>query len=1028
MTRKLRLALAVLAALVVVLLAVPALIDSTVVKAEFAARLEHSLGRPVEISGPLRLRLLPFPQLTAQDLRIANLPGAGSAPMAEIPELRLRLAVLPLLTGSLVAESLVLDHPVVRLQRLGDGRANWTFSRPPETPSAPSAALEEKPHPPTRHSFNIRAIDIRAGTLSWQSGEAAAMRLDGIDAHVALQDDRHFALSLRLPGGESRLDVAGKLSDTTRGPAFDGAVTATLASSGGAFPVTIEGQLAANATEATLAPLTITAGPLRATGSVAAALDGTPRIEVALNAPRVDLDMWHSAGQPPSTPPASPAQPSSPAASPPPSSPAAVSFSLPSNLFVNATLGADTLVWHGQEVRQARIEATLDQGEVMLNRAAADLPGGGSVVADGVLSSRNAAPSYDGHLRADAQDLRPVLLWLGVKPDRIPNLHRLNAAGALTASASEVTFGPATIAVDGTRATGRVGMRWTAGRPSYGVALAADVIDVDALGHAPAPAEATTIRPASPPSVAAPAAETPATPAVPEVSGLAKIDADVDLTVRRLVFRHRTADNVTVAAHLADGAVVIGRAEASLQGASLSLRGALRGLGQPAPVFDGVVLSVRGLRSGYGPVVADMAVTGPLAHPNAHVQASLGAMVLAGDVTGDPRAIDIPTLDIHYGASHLTGSAQADLSRPRPVVTANLVGTAIDLGPVLGGGRSGALPSGPRFATLAPTPPPSLMTQVATRGGGGGGLSHDPIDLSGLNAFDARIAVRAESVSWQGWRLDQPQTHVIIDNGTATLDRLTGKLLDGDMTLTLRLGGSTLPQVSGTLALAGIDLGRARAGHGSVQVTQGRMSGDARFAAAGRSQADMAAHLDGDGRISVRDGTVTGFDLPAVNAQLNHLENIGSVIGLAQAGLSGGATRFSALNATFRAENGIVTTRDARLDADGGNATAIATFDLPQWSVESRIDIRVAGGTSPPLGLRFEGPMDSPRKIIDVNALQRYLVDRGLGKSFKGKDLLEGLLGRRKTPDTAQPPDQPPPPPVTGKQILQDLLKGLGGK
>ena len=103
----------------------------------------------------------------------------------------------------------------------------------------------------------------------------------------------------------------------------------------------------------------------------------------------------------------------------------------------------------------------------------------------------------------------------------------------------------------------------------------------------------------------------------------------------------------------------------------------------------------------------------------------------------------------------------------------------------------------------------------------------------------------------------------------------------------------------------------------------------------------------------------------------------------------------------------------------------MATFDLPRWSVESRIDIRVAGGTSPPLGLRFEGPMDAPRKIIDINALQRYLVERGLGSALKGKGGLDALLGRS---PAVNDQDQTERPPVTGKQILKDLLKGLGGR
>ena len=177
--------------------------------------------------------------------------------------------------------------------------------------------------------------------------------------------------------------------------------------------------------------------------------------------------------------------------------------------------------------------------------------------------------------------------------------------------------------------------------------------------------------------------------------------------------------------------------------------------------------------------------------------------------------------------------------------------------------------------------------------------------------------------------------------------------------------------------------------------TKGRLDGQARLAATGQGATQWLATLTGDGRIQVKDGVVEGFDLAAMDARMRRLENLGSLLGLVQAGLSSGSSRFSSLAASFRAERGVVTSRDIALEAEGGGATGTAVIDLPKDTIDARFAFKLATPDSPPLGLRLEGKLGAPNKIIDVNALQRYLVEHGLGKALKGKNggLIETLLG-----------------------------------
>ena len=91
------------------------------------AALSRALGREVRLEGPARLTLSLHPELLVANLRIANPPGFDSPDFARIGELRVAMALLPLLRDELRVRELRGRDVAVRLARAGDGRGNWTF-------------------------------------------------------------------------------------------------------------------------------------------------------------------------------------------------------------------------------------------------------------------------------------------------------------------------------------------------------------------------------------------------------------------------------------------------------------------------------------------------------------------------------------------------------------------------------------------------------------------------------------------------------------------------------------------------------------------------------------------------------------------------------------------------------------------------------------------------------------------------------------------------------------------------------------
>ncbi|KIL99548.1 AsmA protein [Paramagnetospirillum magnetotacticum MS-1] len=417
--------------------------------------------------------------------------------------------------------------------------------------------------------------------------------------------------------------------------------------------------------------------------------------------------------------------------------------------------------------------------------------------------------------------------------------------------------------------------------------------------------------------------------------------------------------------------------------------------------FDGVLSDGRidggaSLRAaGFAQAIRALA---PGYHPRGN-----GELAVSAHVEGANGLITLTDLQAKAGEAQITGKASLSLEG-QPKLTANLAGNAIGLDPFLPApNQDKGEESKPRRRTgyAAPPPPPIIPAALSS---GSSSWSRTALDLGWLQSLDADLSLEAKTVTVSGWRLDQPRAHLGLAKGIADLDRFSARLLGGEMAAAARLAANGLTLSAN---LKGADLAQVKPAAGGLKLEKGTLGADLRLAAAGTSPAALVASLSGNGRVDVNDGEVAGFDLAAMDARMRNMENLGSLLGLVQAGLSGGKSRFSSLSGTFNADKGIVVSRDLTLVAEGGGATGIATIDLPQETISSKIAFKLAAPGAPALGLRLDGPLASPNKAVDINDLQRWLVEKGLGKAlnpkgagessdapkkFKAGDALRGLF------------------------------------
>jgi uncharacterized protein involved in outer membrane biogenesis len=102
-------------------------------------KVSEAIGRPFAIEGDLKVgwrhpvgengwrAWVPWPRFSAQNITVANPDWTKQQHFATLDEIDFQVKVLPLLTHDIVIPAINLVNPSVDLERLVDGRNNWTF-------------------------------------------------------------------------------------------------------------------------------------------------------------------------------------------------------------------------------------------------------------------------------------------------------------------------------------------------------------------------------------------------------------------------------------------------------------------------------------------------------------------------------------------------------------------------------------------------------------------------------------------------------------------------------------------------------------------------------------------------------------------------------------------------------------------------------------------------------------------------------------------------------------------------------------
>jgi uncharacterized protein involved in outer membrane biogenesis len=1042
-----------LALLILVVLVVPALVPWNEFRSRVADGLAGLTGRQVVIDGDLNLTLLPVPTLTAGDVRLLD----NGEPLARIGRVGMRVRPWPLLQGQVHIEQLALDEAEMRAILPADGPARWPIALSSlggavqvegVTLSAGSLAIERAGGDVIRLAglsgelmaggptgpFEVTATGALDGAPARFSLNAARKSANGavpVRALLALPDAKaelRFTGTLPPAGGDLRLDGDVILQGPDAAPVLRlvqhlaglelpaEAMGGTGDGAGKAPALSLRGRLSLTRQSMGMDGIDLQWGDSRATGSVEIprAGDGVGAVVLAFTA--LDLDGLGA---------------DLPGLSP---------WLLRANLTLD--LLADQGRWRGDIVRDLRLIGRLGGGVLGDAELSATLPGGTSITLKGAADFSGEQPLLGADIDLAANSLRDTLAWAGVSMETVP-LERLRQArltGRLSGKPQDMALTDAKGSVDTTSFTGAITLS-RRDRAGLGLRLDLDRLDVDAYRTKEAPPLWPVLKPLL--DGVDLTLEGKAGQLVVAGLPLDGLSLDAGWTGGALTLRDAAAHAVAGIKVKASGHLSDKEGEAShltLTASGGTLAPLLRALGRPDPV----------LADRLGPISLEARLVGDAAKLSVDIRAdALGGTTQVGGSIGNPTAKAEAQLDVKLRSTLPDSANLLRLLMPdwRPAGPLGPLDLYAGITGPMGGtlvldGVTGQFAGHNANGTLTWTPAPAdgagparldgklslsvldadLVIPALTRDGAAW-------DLGWTRRLNGKLEMSVPQLTLGGEKLGTVALPLTIGNGLIRVEGATGRWQGGDVTLTGALeqterSGLATDEEPGPVPLSGsLTLSVKDA------VTPGWLSGPAlgvgggRFdltltgTGAGPTPRALLSALAGEGKASLRGGSVTGLDLALVAKKLAEGGPKGPTQ-LRTALRAKGETGFETLSLSVTLADKVAALSGIEAVGPAGRIDGAGRWSWQARTLDLSLTVKPASpADAPAMSINLTGPDQSTVRTLDVAAADTWLGKREAERLAKQAAAAEAAeAAKAKAAEAAKPkPPAPAPAPAAPK-------------
>ncbi len=435
-----------------------------------------------------------------------------------------------------------------------------------------------------------------------------------------------------------------------------------------------------------------------------------------------------------------------------------------------------------------------------------------------------------------------------------------------------------------------------------------------------------------------------------------------------------------------------------------------------------------------GPLDGDMAVKGELL---------AGGLDASANGTVHPSGSRGPTAQLALRASAEDvvplrfASAQRTVQPPWSTLTARLqladnVVTLADIdGTLAGVAIKGALGIGttepPRMngdITIAALDLPAAIGAVVgfprPTGNGNGAWPADPFEAGLLGTISGQIRVKATQAALTS-KLTARDLRAVLDfsQSELTVGDIDGVLAGG------RIGGDfgfergdEGVMARSHLRLTDVDTAGLLGG-GATATVSGKLTAALDLTGSGRSPIALIGSLKGEGTFALRDGGIARFD-PAAFDIVTHAVDQGLPIDATRIGdrmeaaLAINVLPVPLAEGTIAASMGQLRLVDPVLHVTGGELAPTGSIDLTQSVIDARFVLSgpktadASAGSYPDISVALKGPIEAPKRTLDVAALANWLALRAVDQKAKRVDVLEQAAREHPDDDASTPAEREP--------------------
>lgn len=267
------------------------------------------------------------------------------------------------------------------------------------------------------------------------------------------------------------------------------------------------------------------------------------------------------------------------------------------------------------------------------------------------------------------------------------------------------------------------------------------------------------------------------------------------------------------------------------------------------------------------------------------------------------------------GSSDLSGDLMATIRNDRPYLEGDMRSRRFDFRDVVG------------IFGADPTPEPADKASPRL-------LPDKPYDLEGLRAADVDLRFQSGNIVTPWMPVDDLATHVRLDEGVITLDPVKLTVGYGAIRANIELDArGSMIQTALDAHIDKVPFKRLLAKTPFADETAGNFFGRTKLTMAGNSVAAMAASADGDIKVLMEDGRISGLLMEAAGLDVTE------ALGIALAG-DDPAIRVRCSISDFIASDGVIKTQLFLMDTTDSQLLGDGSIDLRNETVDFRLEAK----------------------------------------------------------------------------------------